>query len=184
MKKLLSKIFLKVTGWEMVGEVPEGVKKAVLVCAPHTSNWDFPYALAAFYMVDLKLNYFIKKSWFFFPMNLFFKSTGGVPVDRTKKSGLVEEMTKILKESEEMIVAVPAEGTRSWVPKWKTGFYHIASGANVPILIGFIDYKEKKVGFGPMLHPSGDFNNDMLMIQEFYEAKSPKYLEKYNKEIF
>ena len=117
-------------------------------------------------------------------MNLFFKSTGGVPVDRTKKSGLVEEMTKILKESEEMIVAVPAEGTRSWVPKWKTGFYHIASGAKVPILIGFIDYKEKKVGFGPIIHPSGDFNHDMLMIQDFYEAKSPKYIDKYNTEIF
>lgn len=184
MKKFLSKLFLKMMGWKVVGEVPSGVRKAVLVCAPHTSNWDFPFALAAFNLVNLKLNYFIKKSWFFFPMNLFFKATGGVPVDRSKSRGIVEGMTLKLKQSEEMIVAVPAEGTRSWVPKWKTGFYHIAKGADVPLLMGFVDFKKKEVGFGPMFNLSGDFEKDMSQIQDFFKLKTPKYPEKYNKEIF
>ena len=184
MKKFLSKLFLKVMGWKMVGEVPSDVRKAVLVCAPHTSNWDFPFALAAFNLVNLKLNYFIKKSWFFFPMNLFFKATGGVPVDRSKSRGIVEGMTLKLKQSEEMIVAVPVEGTRSWVPKWKTGFYRIAKGADVPLLMGFVDFKKKEVGFGPMFNLSGDFEKDMNQIQEFFKFKTPKYPEKYNKEIY
>ena len=184
MKKLLSKLFLKIMGWKLVGKVPKEVKKAVLVCAPHTSNWDFPFALASFAMADLKVNYFIKKSWFFFPMNFFFKATGGVPVDRSKNRGLVDSMTLLLKESDEMIVAVPAEGTRSWVPKWKTGFYHIAKSAKVPIVMGFIDFKNKEVGFGPTYNISGDFEKDMSIIQGFYKYKTPKFPNKYNPQIF
>ena len=184
MKKTLCKIFLKVMGWEFVGEVPEDVKKAVLVCAPHTSNWDFPLALASFVMADLKVNYFIKKSWFFFPMNFLFKATGGIPIDRSKNHGLVDSMSLLLKESDELIVAVPAEGTRSWVPKWKTGFYHIAKSAKVPIIMGFVDFKIKEVGFGPVLNISGDFVKDMSKIQAFFENKSGKYSNKYNPNIF
>lgn len=168
----------------MVGEVPKGLRKAVLVCAPHTSNWDFPFALAAFNIVGLKLNYFIKKSWFFFPMNLFFKSTGGIPVDRSKKTGMVALMIQVLKESDEMIVAVPAEGTRSWVPKWKTGFYHMATAANVPVLPGFVDFKKKQVGFGPPFQLEGDFESDMSRIQDFFKDKRPKHPNKYNPKIF
>ena len=184
MKKLISKLFLQIMGWKLVGEMPTGVKKAVLVCAPHTSNWDFPLALSAFTISRLNLKYFIKKSWFFFPFNYFFKATGGVPVDRTKNIGLVEAMTLKLKDEDEMIVAVPAEGTRSWVPKWKTGFYHIASGANVPLVMGFVDFKKKEVGFGPLVNLSGDFEKDMTLVQDFFSQKAPRFVEKYNPVIF
>ena len=184
MKKIVSKLFLKIMGWKLVGEMPAGVEKAVLVCAPHTSNWDFPLALSAFTISGLNLKYFIKKSWFFFPMNLFFKATGGVAVDRTKNIGLVDAMTLKLKEADEMIVAVPAEGTRSRVPKWKTGFYHIATGANVPLVLGFVDFKKKEVGFGPLVHLSGDFEKDMTIIQDFFSHKAPRFVEKYNPQIF
>ena len=155
-----------------------------MVCAPHTSNWDFPLALASFAIAELKVNYFIKKSWFFFPMNLLFKATGGVPVDRSKNHGLVDSMTKLLQDSDEMIVAVPAEGTRAWVPKWKTGFYHIAKAAEVPIIFGFVDFKKKEVGFGPLFNVTGDFFKDMTKIQAFFENKRGKFPEKYNKKIF
>jgi len=184
MKKLLSKLFLKIMGWKLVGGVPKEVKKAVLVCAPHTSNWDFPLALASFTIANLKVNYFIKKSWFFFPLNFLFKATGGVPVDRSKNHGMVDSMTLLLKESDEMIVVVPAEGTRSWVPKWKTGFYHIAKSAEVPIIMGYVDFKKNEVGFGPLLNISGDFEKDMTKIQAFFENKSGKFQEKYNTRIF
>ena len=93
-------------------------------------------------------------------------------------------MTLKLKESTHMIVAVPAEGTRSWVPKWKMGFYHIARGANVPLLMGFVDFKKKEVGFGPLFYLSGDLKKDMIQIQEFYKNKTPKFPEKYNPKIF
>jgi 1-acyl-sn-glycerol-3-phosphate acyltransferase len=184
MKKIISKLFLAVMGWKLVGNMPKDVKKAVLVCAPHTSNWDFPLALASFQVAGLNLKYFIKKSWFFFPMNLFFRATGGVPVNRSKNVGLVEAMALQLKNADEMILAVPAEGTRSWVSKWKTGFYHIANGAKVPLVMGFVDYKKKEVGFGPLVHLSGDFNKDMTLIQSFFSEKSGKYPEKYNPTIF
>ena len=117
-------------------------------------------------------------------MNLLFKATGGVPVDRSKNHGLVDSMTLLLEESDEMIVAVPAEGTRSWVPKWKTGFYHIAKSAKVPIIMGFVDFKMKEVGFGPLLNISGDFEGDMTKIQNFFKKKCGKFPEKYNKIIF
>ena len=184
MKKLLSKLFLRIMGWKLVGEVPNEVKKAVMVCAPHTSNWDFPLAIASFSIAGLKVNYFIKKSWFFFPMNLLFKATGGVPVDRSKNHGLVDSMTMILKESNEMIVVVPAEGTRSWVPKWKTGFYHIAKAAKVPVIMGFVDFKKQEVGFGPIYNLSDDFKKDMSEIQEFFKDKTPKFPNNYNSQIF
>ena len=93
-------------------------------------------------------------------------------------------MTLKLKEADEMIVAVPAEGTRSWVPKWKTGFYHIASGANVPLVMGFVDFKKKEVGFGPLVHLSGDFEKEMTLVQDFFSQKTPRFVEKYNPVIF
>lgn len=117
-------------------------------------------------------------------MNIFFKVTGGVPVDRSKNHGLVESMTLLLEKSDKMIIAVPAEGTRSWVSKWKTGFYHIAKSAKVPIIMGFVDFKMKKVGFGPIFNVSGDFEKDMSKIQAFFENKNGKFPEKYNKIIF
>ena len=83
-----------------------------------------------------------------------------------------------------MIIAVPAEGTRSWVPKWKTGFYHIAKSAKVPIIMGFVDFEMKEVGFGPLINISADFEKDMIKIQAFFENKSGKYPNKYNPNIF
>ena len=183
MKKLFSKLFLKIMGWKLVGEVPKDVKKAVLVCAPHTSNWDFPFALASFFIADIKVNYFIKKSWFFFPMNLFFKVTGGIPVDRSKNHGLVDSMSLLLEESDEMIIAVPAEGTRSWVSKWKTGFYHIAKSAKVPIIMGFVDFKMKEVGLVQFLS-QWRLSEGYEQIQAFFENKSGKFPNKYNPKIF
>tara|TARA_A100001035_G_C27618257_1_gene424197 strand:+ start:158 stop:712 length:555 start_codon:yes stop_codon:yes gene_type:complete len=184
MKKLLIKSVFKLLGWKIIGHVPKEIKKAVMVCAPHTSNWDFPLALSIFHYKGIKLNYFIKKSWLFFPLNIFFKATGAIGIDRSKSHGLVDSMISELKKSEEMIVAVPAEGTRSWVEKWKTGFYHIAKGADVPLLLGFIDYQKKELGFGPIFYLTGDFEKDMNQLQIFFREKKGKFPEKYNPKIF
>ena len=171
-------------GWRLVGDIPKDVNKAVLVCAPHTSNWDFPLALASFKISGLKLNYFIKKSWFFFPLNFFFSATGGIPVDRSKPGGLVVEMISKMNQRNQMILAIPAEGTRAWVSVWKKGFYLIAKGANVPLIMGFVDFKRKEVGFGPIYYLTGDFEIDMNKIQSFFKEKSPCYPDQYNPKIF
>ena len=164
-------------GWKLVGNIPKDVKKAVLVCAPHTSNWDFPLALASFQVAGLNLKYFIKKSWFFFPMNLFFRATGGVPVNRSKNVGLVEAMALQLKNADEMILAVPAEGTRSWVPKWKTGFYYIAKGANVPIVMATLDFGNKKIKISKPYYTTSDKDKDFEYFSTFFKnvkGKNPE----------
>tara|TARA_B100001093_G_scaffold151339_2_gene144053 strand:+ start:2478 stop:3032 length:555 start_codon:yes stop_codon:yes gene_type:complete len=184
MSKFLSQFFLRIIGWSLIGDIPKDLKKAVVVCAPHTSNWDFPLALASFQIRGLKLNYFIKKSWFFFPLKYFFYMTGGIPIDRSKPNGLVAEMILKIKQSNQIFIAIPAEGTRSWVSSWKKGFYLIAKGANVPLILGFVDFKKKEVGFGPTLNLSGDFEVDLKKIEDFFREKTPRYPEKYNPNIF
>jgi 1-acyl-sn-glycerol-3-phosphate acyltransferase len=171
-------------GWRVTGDIPKEVTKAVIVCAPHTSNWDFPLALASFQIRGLKLNYFMKKSWFFFPINYFFSATGGIPVDRSKSNGLIPAMITKMNESNRMIIAIPAEGTRSWVSSWKKGFYLIAKGANVPLIMGFVDFKRKEVGFSSPIYLTEDFEEDMKKIQIFFKGKTPRYPDKYNSQIF
>lgn len=182
--KQIGKLFLWLTGWKVVNDSPKNLKKAVMVCAPHTSNWDFPFGLAAFYLTPLKVKYFIKKSWFFFPMNLFFKHTGGIPIDRSKSNGLVTAMTEKMRSEQELIVAIPPEGTRSRVAKWKTGFYHIAKGAKVPLLMGYIDFKNKEIGFGPVYYLTDNFKTDMNYLERFFSAKTPKIPRNYNPNIY
>lgn len=184
MNKFLAHFFLRIMGWNVIGDIPKDLKKAVMVCAPHTSNWDFPLALASFQIRGLKLNYFIKKSWFFFPLNFFFSATGGIPIDRSKSNGLIAEMISKMKQSDQMIVAIPAEGTRARVKVWKKGFYLIAKGADVPVLMGFVDYKRKEAGFSSPIYLTGNFEEDMKKIQIFFKEKTPCYPEKYNPHIF
>jgi 1-acyl-sn-glycerol-3-phosphate acyltransferase len=182
--KQIGKLFLWLAGWKVVNDSPTNLKKAVMVCAPHTSNWDFPFGLAAFYLTPLKVKYFIKKSWFFFPMNLFFRYTGGVPIDRSKSNGLVAAMTDKIRSEEELIIAISPEGTRSRVPKWKTGFYHIALEAKAPLLMSYIDYKNKEVGFGPVYNLTGDIDVDMNYLETFFIDKTPKIPKNFNSKIY
>ena len=183
MNKFLAHFFLRIIGWRVIGDIPKEVKKAVIVCAPHTSNWDFPLALASFQIRGLKLNYFMKKSWFFFPLNFFFSATGGIPIDRSKSNGLIAAMISKMKQRDRMIVAIPAEGTRARVKVWRKGFYLIAKGANVPIVMGFVDFKRKEVGFSSPIYLTEDFDEDMKKIQIFFKEKTPRYPEKYNTQI-
>ena len=183
MNKFLAHFFLRIIGWRVIGDIPKEVKKAVIVCAPHTSNWDFPLALASFQIRGLKLNYFMKKSWFFFPLNFFFSATGGIPIDRSKSNGLIAAMISKMKQRDRMIVAIPAEGTRARVKVWRKGFYLIAKGANVPIVMGFVDFKRKEVGFSSPIYLTEDFAEDMKKIQIFFKEKTPRYPEKYNTQI-
>ncbi|MHB8918484.1 MAG: 1-acyl-sn-glycerol-3-phosphate acyltransferase, partial [Desulfocucumaceae bacterium] len=134
MMKFISKILFSLIGWQTMGSLPPEIKKCVIVAAPHTSNHDFYLARAACYIMNIKIQYLIKKDWMFFPLGLFFKATGAFAVDRKKSNKLVENMVDLFNKSKELRILISPEGTRKTVKKWKTGFYYTALGANVPIV--------------------------------------------------
>ena len=158
---------------------------SVMLAAPHTSNWDFPFALAAFWKMGIDVRYFIKDNYTKSPLGWFFRWTGAIGVDRNKKSNkLTDYAIELLKENDQLVILVPAEGTRRRVEKWRTGFYRIAHEADVPISLGFLNYKAKIAGVGKPFYPTGDFEKDMTHIQEFYRPITGKYPENYNPSIF
>lgn len=176
-------IFLfKLNGWKIVGEVPPHIKKAVVIAAPHTSNWDFIYAMAIFRMSKLNVRYLIKKEMNFFPLSILLENTGAIPVERNKKQKLTDQIIEKFNQCEKLLVTVPAEGTRKRVEKWKSGFYYAALGANVPILPGYLDYKKKEGGFGLAIYPTGNVEEDLLKLKNFFAEKTGKYPEKFNLE--
>jgi 1-acyl-sn-glycerol-3-phosphate acyltransferase len=170
----------KVNGWKVGGTIPPHIKKAVVIAAPHTSNWDFVYALAAYKILDLPINYIAKKELFRFPFSILFKATGGIPVDRSRSLNFVDAIVQKIKESDRLYLLMAAEGTRKRVDKWKSGFYHAALGAGVPIILGYLDYKHKSAGFGEVIYPTGDKEKDMEQIRNFYANITGRNPELYN----
>lgn len=169
MYKLIAKIFFKLKGWKVRGGIPPGIKKCVLIAAPHTSNWDFLYGSFAWKLFGLDVKYLAKKSLFRFPMGFFFRALGGVPVDRSKNTNLVDAMVELVNSKDEIIVLMTPEGTRKKVDKWKTGFYHLAQKANIPIVLGKINYKEKEAVIDGSFIPSGNIEKDFEIIRAFYK---------------
>lgn len=145
-----------------------------MTAAPHTSNWDIVYTRAAFFLLDLPIKFTIKREWTRFPMGLILKPIGAIPIDREyrngKKVSMVEAMAKLFDQYEELIVLVTPEGTRQYAPTWKTGFYRVAEQADVPILLGYLDYQKKIAGVGPVLYPTGDIDADVATIKDFYRT--------------
>lgn len=178
---LLSRFWFWLKGWKIEGELPKGVTKAVMTAAPHTSNWDFIWARASFYILRVPLNYTIKKEFIKGPLGWILKSMGAIPIDRSpRKEGeerlsTVDAMVNLFKGRDQLFVIVTPEGTRKYASKWKTGFYYTALQAGVPIVIGFVDYKEKKAGFGPTIYPTGDIDADFEQIKAFYRTKTGKF---------
>jgi 1-acyl-sn-glycerol-3-phosphate acyltransferase len=176
--RLLSKFIFWITGWKTaVNDSPE-VKRCVLIAAPHTSNWDFLYARCALYILRVNVKFLIKDDYFFFPLGSILKSMGAVPVDRSKMKGnIVQTLIDSFEENKELVAMIPAEGTRSLVKEFRKGFYHVAEGAKVPIALGYLDYKKKIAGIGPLFYPTGDMGKDLQEIYSFYRtinAKHPK----------
>jgi 1-acyl-sn-glycerol-3-phosphate acyltransferase len=158
------------------------VRKAVVIAAPHTSNWDFVYALATFRLLDIKVRYLIKREVYRFPLKRLIDATGGIPVKRNSNTKLVDTFIQELNNAEDLFLMIPAEGTRSLVKKWKSGFYHAAMGANVPVLLGYLDFEKKTAGFGKVVNITGDRNKDMQIIREFYKNIKGKHPEKFDPE--
>jgi 1-acyl-sn-glycerol-3-phosphate acyltransferase len=161
--------FLKLTGWKIEGSLPPEAHKAVIIAAPHTSNWDLPYTLMVAFVLRLEVYWIGKQSIFKPPFKHTMQWLGGIPVNREQSNNLVAASAQAIKDADGMLqLVVPPEGTRSNARYWKTGFYYIALGAQVPIVMAFLDYTHKRSGLGPLLHPSGDIDKDMLEVKAFY----------------
>ena len=176
--KWLSKLYLWMIGWKTGSTLPASIQKCVLVAAPHTSNLDYPIALATLYGAGVHIRFLAKKSLFKFPLGILMRITGGVPVDRSKHTNMVEAMVDMFSRNEKLILMIPVEGTRSYVKEWKSGFYYTALGAGVPIALGYLDYGRKIAGFGELFYPTGNYHLDLQLIQNYYRQFTARYPEK------
>jgi 1-acyl-sn-glycerol-3-phosphate acyltransferase len=173
--------FLKLTGWRVEGSLPEGATKCVLIAAPHTSNWDLPYTLMVGFALRLNLYWMGKHSIFRPPFGGLMKWLGGIPVNREKSNNLVAASVEAIRAAQGPLqLTVPPEGTRSKTRYWKTGFYHIAVGAQVPIVMAYMDYARKVSGLGPVFHPTGDIERDMESIKAFYAPFKGKNADQFD----
>ena len=167
---------MRLAGWRFTGELPD-LPKLVIAVAPHTSNWDFVVGVMALWSLDIKLSFIGKHTLFRGLFGRWLRSLGGIPADRTKAHGLVGEVVDAFNAADRMILALSPEGTRAADKGFKSGFLHIASGANVPIVLAYFDFPNRQVGFGPLFTPSGDTERDMKAVLEFYRPMRGKYLK-------
>ena len=170
----LSKFILKLFGWKVINVQPD-IPKCVIALAPHTSNWDFAIGKLAYGSLGRNAKFLIKKEWFFFPLNLFFKSVGGIPVERDKKNLLTDKLAEEFDKHEKFQLAVTPEGTRKPVKEWRKVYYYIALKANVPIVLVGIDYAKKQVIFLDTFYPTGDYEKDIEKIKAHYKGITGKH---------
>lgn len=180
MLKKISIIILKIFGWKITGEIPDDIKKFLLILAPHTSNMDFIIGKLASLYFQRKLKILVKKEMFVFPINILLKSAGAVPINRKTARGTIEQIVNLFNKHKSYAFAIAPEGTRAYVKSWKKGYYFIAEKAKVPIAVGFLDYKNKEVGIERILNISGDYKKDFEIIQNIYKTKTAKHPEKFN----
>ncbi|MDH4480832.1 MAG: lysophospholipid acyltransferase family protein [Rhodoferax sp.] len=168
---------LKLAGWKVTGQLPANGRTCVLIAAPHTSNWDLPYTLMVAFALRLNIYWMGKEQIFRPPFRGLMMWLGGIPVHRESANNLVAASIEALQTADGPVqLVVPPEGTRSKARYWKTGFYYIATGARVPIVMAYMDYARKESGLGPVFEPTGNIEADMVAIKAFYapfKGKNP-----------
>ena len=157
-------------------ELPE---KYIICMAPHTSNWDLILGQLFAHAEGIKCNFLMKKEWFFFPLGIIFRKMGGIPVHRDKRTSMVDQLVQRIEKSDTFHLAITPEGTRSANPDWKKGFYYIALGAKIPIVLIGIDYEKKCITAGKYLLPTGDIEKDMKEIKLYFKDFKGKHPEKF-----
>ena len=179
-RRIYNLILINIFGWEIKGNSTlskEKIKKAILIAAPHTHWLDLFLGILIRGSIGLKSNFIAKKELFFFPLNIFLKLTGGVPVNRSKKNNTVKEVVNIFNNKKEFRISLAPEGTRQKVSKFKTGFYYIAKEANVPIIMITMDYSNKQSVISDPFYPKDNFKNDMNFIESFFDGIEGKIKE-------
>lgn len=164
----LGALWLRLSGWRMVDAFPD-VPKAVIIAAPHSSNWDGLHGLAMKQVLGLDARFFAKKQLFWWPLGPILRHFGIIPIDRgSGGSALIESAVAEFARHERFWLGVTPEGTRRFVPRWKTGFWRIAKAAGVPIIPAYFHYPEKRIGLGPLLWPGDDMEADIARLRAFY----------------
>ncbi len=168
-------------GWKLVGIIPNEVKKCVIAVAPHTSIDDFVLGRLAYCNLNRNVRFLIKEEFFKNPiLRPILKKLGGIPVDRSRSNNIVNQVAALFDKYDELNIIITPEGTRKLVHNWKKGFYYIALKADVPIVLGFLDFEKKELGFGPMLYPTGNFEEDWKFMENFYRGIVAKHPDRYN----
>lgn len=167
MKKALIRAILKLTGWKHEGKHP-GVERCVMVAYPHTSNWDLPLLLAYAQLEDVPLRFLIKAEVMKGLAGKVLGALGGIAVDRSKRNNLVDAAADILRSTDKIVLCVPPEGTRKKVDYWRSGFYHMARAAGVPVFLSWVDGPRKAFGTGPLVELTGDVESDLQKMRDYY----------------
>jgi 1-acyl-sn-glycerol-3-phosphate acyltransferase len=168
MLKLMARCIIKISGWTLVGDAPT-LEKAVFIAAPHTSNWDGFWLLVAKCGLDIDVRFLAKHTLFWWPLGALLRAFGAMPIDRSASASTVDVMVQMFAHTDQLFLALAPEGTRRWCPYWKTGFYRIAKAADVPIILAFIDYREKRMGIGTILPANQSEGEDLSFMRNFYE---------------
>lgn len=176
----IARLILKLSGWR-THVIPPHTSRYVLIGAPHTSNWDFLLALALMSVERIPIRIMGKDSLFRWPMGVFMRAIGAIPVNRRERTSLVDQIVAKFDEHSDLIIGISPEGTRSKTSRWRTGFYYIALKAKVPIVMAYLDYKNKIVGLGPSIKPTGDIQADFVKIRDFYSGIVGKFPHKQGK---
>ena len=179
MKNLSKFILCKLLGWKTVNEFPSELKKYIIIVAPHTSWIDFPIGVMGRFVLGIDGKFIGKHTLFKPPFGFIFRALGGTPVDRNKSANRVQAIIDIFDKHEEFILAISPEGTRKKLNKWKTGFYYVAKGANIPILMVGLDYKNKKIIVSNPYVLTENIKHDFLHFHEFYKDIQGKFPEKF-----
>ena len=171
----MASIVLRILGWKIVGDLPTGEKKCVVIMAPHTSNVDFVFGWLGYSSLGINSHFLIKKEAFKWYSTPLLRAMGGIPVNRGRSSTLVFQLTEEFEKRETLVLTITPEGTRKPNKHWKKGYYTIAQQSHVPLVMGFLDYKNKIGGFGPSFYPSDDYEADLDKIRAFYKTKTARY---------
>jgi 1-acyl-sn-glycerol-3-phosphate acyltransferase len=178
-----ARLLLRLGGWTTVGGVLDD-PKAVLIAAPHTSNWDGLWALVYKVAVDLDVRFFAKQSLFWFPLGNLLRWLGAIELDRSRAVNAVQQAIDEFERNDSLYFGLAPEGTRSQKPGWKTGFYRIARGAGVPVYLGFLDYKNKRIGIDLRVELTGDPDADLAVIRKFYDGIEGRWPDKASPIVF
>ena len=177
MLRWLGRTILKLGGWTPVGGIPDE-PRVMFIAAPHTSYWDAVWALAYIASIGLKASFFAKQSAFFFPVGNILRAMGGIELDRSRPGTAVQQAIEQFEKNESFYFGLAPEGTRRKTAGWKSGFYRIATGANVPLYLGFLDFGNRRIGIGPRVDLTGDVDADLAVIRDFYKDIEGRWPEK------
>ncbi len=168
-------------GWKISGEIPKNVRKSVMIVVPHTSNWDFIIGRLACWKLGIPATFLIKKEFFVFPIGYLMRALGAAPVDRSRGANAFNQTINLINSKEFITITMTPEGTRKYTENWKRGFYSIAEKATVPIVFGYLNYRDKKGGVGGIIYPTGNYDEDFKTIIDFYKKNAyPKHPELFN----